>query len=130
MLRSGDATVGLAVSRQLPWHQVPDYIAAQVIGAIVGAAAIMGVLGNKASDLGLGVASYAHISWTQAFTAEFIGTFILVFTELLAGVAAALVYGVLSHTPADGATAGPGIDLADPKAAADPEPTYAPPVTA
>lgn len=174
-------TLGLAVSGKFPWRQVPSYLAAQVGGAVLGAAAIMAVLGKKASDLGLGVASYSHITWVQAFAAEFIGTFILVFVvfgvihrkaaagfaglaigfavfaiiivvapatsaainparvagpmliqqlaggqvkwgqlpvyvvaELLAGVAAALLYGVLSRTPADGVTSGPGIDLADP----------------
>jgi glycerol uptake facilitator protein len=176
-------TLGLAASGKFPWRQVPSYLAAQVAGAVLGAAAIIGVLGKKASDLGLGVASYAHISWAQAFTAEFIGTFILVFivfgvihrkaaagfagvaigfavfaiiivvapatsaainparvagpmlvqqiaggqvkwdqlpvyviAELLAGVAAALVYGVLSRTPTDRVTSSAGIDLADPAA--------------
>jgi len=155
-----------------------------VIGAIVGATAILGVLGMKASDVGLGVASYGDINWGQAFTAEFVGTFILVFTifgvihrkaaagfagvaiglvvfaaiipvapttgasinpartfgpmlvqqiaggevkweqlpvylvaELLAGVAAALLYGLLSKTPADRLSTG-GVDLGAP----DPEP--------
>ena len=177
-------TLGLAASGKFPWRKVPSYLAAQTAGAVIGAAAIIGVLGKKASDVGLGVASYADISWTQAFAAEFIGTFILVFivfgvihrkaaaglagvaigfavfaiiivvapataaainparvvgpmlvqqiaggqvkwdqlpvyvvAELLAGVAAALLYGVLSRTPADRATAGPGIDLADPETA-------------
>jgi glycerol uptake facilitator protein len=73
-------TLGLAVSGKFPWSQVPAYIAAQVVGAVVGATAIIGVLGQKASDVGLGVASYSGISWVQAFTAEFVGTFILVFT--------------------------------------------------
>ena len=73
-------TLGLAVSGKFPWSQVPAYIAAQVVGAVVGATAIIGVLGHKASDVGLGVASYSGISWVQAFTAEFVGTFILVFT--------------------------------------------------
>ena len=155
-----------------------------MIGAIVGATAILGVLGMKASDVGLGVASYGDINWGQAFTAEFVGTFILVFTifgvihrkaaagfagvaiglvvfaaiipvapttgasinpartfgpmlvqqiaggevkweqlpvylvaELLAGVAAALLYGLLSKTPADRLSTG-GVDLGAP----DPEP--------
>ena len=176
-------TLGLAVSGKFPWAQVPAYIGAQVVGAIVGAGAIIGVLGMKASDVGLGVASYGDISWVQAFTAEFVGTFILVFTifgvihrkaaagfagvaiglvvfaaiipvapatgasinpartfgpmlvqqiaggtvqwgqlpvylaaELLAGVAAALLYGLLSRTPADRQTGGPGVDLGDPEA--------------
>src|SRR6187200_1354217 len=73
-------TLGLAVSGKFPWSQVPAYIGAQLVGAIVGATAIIGVLGMKASDVGLGVASYTGISATQAFTAEFVGTFILVFT--------------------------------------------------
>jgi glycerol uptake facilitator protein len=174
-------TLGLAVSGKFPWSQVGPYIAAQVGGAILGAAAIIGVLGKKASDVGLGVASYGDISWLQAFTAEFVGTFILVFTifgvihrkaaagfagvaiglvvfaaiipvapatgasinpartvgpmlvqqiaggtvkwsqlpvylvaELLAGVAAALLFGVISRTPIDG-SAGAGIDLGDPE---------------
>lgn len=174
-------TLGLAVSGNFPWRQVGPYIAAQVAGAIVGAAAIIAVLGTKARDVGLGVAAYGDIPVAQAFAAEFIGTFILVFTvfgvihrkaaagfaglaigfvvfaviivvapatsasinpartvgpmlvqqlaggdiqweqlpvyliaELLAGVAAALLYGLLSRTPAD-ATQGEGIDLAAPE---------------
>jgi glycerol uptake facilitator protein len=177
-------TLGLAVSGKFPWSQVPGYIGAQIVGALVGASAIIGVLGSKASDVGLGVASYGDISWVQAFTAEFVGTFILVFTifgvihrkaaagfagvaiglvvfaviipvapatgaainparvvgpmfiqqiaggevkwsqlpvylvgELLAGAAAALLYGLITRTPADAQAAGAGLDLADPEIA-------------
>ncbi len=85
-------TVGLAVSGKFPWSQVPGYIAAQCVGAVVGATAIIGVLGHKASDVGLGVASYSGIGWTQAFTAEFVGTFILVFT----------IFGVIHRKAAAG----------------------------
>ena len=177
-------TLGLAVSGKFAWRQVGPYIAAQIAGALLGAAAIIAVLGMAASDVGLGVASYADISVGQAFAAEFVGTFILVFTifgvihrkaaagfaglaigfavfaviivvapataaainparvvgpmvvqqiaggevqwgqlpiyviaELLAGVVAALLYGVLSRTPADGATQEESIDLAAPESA-------------
>src|SRR5438477_358381 len=73
-------TVGLATTGKFPWRQVPAYIAAQVTGAVLGAVAIIIVLGKKASDLGLGVAQYGGtVHWPQAFGAEFIGTFILVF---------------------------------------------------
>ena len=51
-------TLGLAVTGKFPWAQVPAYIGAQVVGAIIGAGAIIGVLGHKASDVGLGVAVY------------------------------------------------------------------------
>ena len=94
-------TVGLAVSGKFPWSQVPGYIAAQVVGAIVGAAAIIGVLGHKASDVGLGVAKYAApVGAGQAFTAEFVGTFILVFT----------IFGVI-HRKASAGFAGVAIGL-------------------
>jgi glycerol uptake facilitator protein len=175
-------TLGLAASGKFPWSQVPAYIGAQVVGAVVGAAAIIGVLGQKASDVGLGVAAYNAdtVSVAQAFTAEFVGTFILVFTifgvihrkaaagfagvaiglvvfaaiipvapttgasinpartfgpmfvqqlaggevkwgqlpvylaaELLAGVVAGLLYGLLTKTPAD-STSVEGVDLGAP----------------
>ena len=102
-----------------PGRRCPAYIAAQVVGAIVGAAAIIGVLGHKASDVGLGVASYSGISWVQAFTAEFVGTFILVFTIFgvihrkaaagFAGVAIGLVVfaAIIPVAPATGASINP-----------------------
>jgi glycerol uptake facilitator protein len=112
-------TLGLAASGKFPWAQVPGYIGAQVVGAIIGAGAIIGVLGMKASDLGLGVASYGDISWAQAFTAEFVGTFILVFTIFgvihrkaaagFAGVAIGLVVfaAIIPVAPATGASINP-----------------------
>jgi glycerol uptake facilitator protein len=81
-------TLGLAATGKFPWADVPAYIAAQLAGAVVGATAIIAVLGQKASDVGLGVASYADsVSAGQAFAAEFVGTFILVFT----------IFGVIHH---------------------------------
>ena len=86
-------TLGFAATGKFPWPQVPSYLGAQLAGAIVGAFAIVGVLGTEASDLGLGVASYADGTplW-QAFTAEFIGTFVLVAT----------VFGVINRRAASG----------------------------
>src|SRR4051794_11535556 len=114
-------TVGLAATGKFPWSQVPAYIAAQVVGAIAGAAAIIGVLGMKASDVGLGVAAYDAdtVSMTRAFTAEFVGTFILVFTIFgvihrkaaagFAGVAIGLVVfaAIIPVAPATGASINP-----------------------
>lgn len=74
-------TFGLAVTGNFAWSRVPAYWAAQVFGAVVGAGAILGVLGYKASEVGLGVANYsAEVGTGQAFLAELVGTFILVFT--------------------------------------------------
>lgn len=86
-------TLGLAVTGKFPWKSVPGYLIAQVLGATAGAFAIVGVLGQKASELGLGVASYADTTpWGQAFFAEFIGTFMLVFA----------VFGVIHRKAAPG----------------------------
>jgi glycerol uptake facilitator protein len=112
-------TLGLAVTGKFPWAHVPAYVAAQVVGALAGAGSILAVLGSKASDVGLGVASYASIPWTQAFAAEFIGTFILVFTVFgvihrkaaagFAGVAIGLVVFavIIPVAPATGASINP-----------------------
>lgn len=113
-------TLGLAVTGKFPWSRVPAYLAAQVVGAIVGAGAILGVLGVAARDAGLGVATYSsEISATQAFFAEFVGTFILVFTVFgvihrkasvgFAGVAIGLVVfaAIIPVAPATGASINP-----------------------
>jgi glycerol uptake facilitator protein len=73
-------TLGLAASGNFPWRDVPLYVAAQLVGAIVGGVGIIAVLGRPALNAGLGVASYAH--WGHGAAAELIGTFILVFTVL------------------------------------------------
>jgi glycerol uptake facilitator protein len=94
-------TLGLAVTGKFPWSRVPAYVGAQVVGAVIGAGAILGVLGTAARDAGLGVATYAAtVSPVQAFFAEFVGTFILVFT----------VFGVI-HRKATAGFAGVAIGL-------------------
>lgn len=85
-------TVALAATGKFPWRDVPGYLGAQVLGAVAGSFAIIAVLGQKASELGLGAAAYGDIPVWQAFTAESIGTFILVFT----------VFGVIHRKAAPG----------------------------
>ncbi|HEU4423677.1 MAG TPA: MIP/aquaporin family protein [Pilimelia sp.] len=86
-------TVALALTGRMPWREVPGYVAAQVLGAIAGAAAIIAVLGGKAVDVGLGVAAYGQgVGAPQAFAAEAIGTFILVF----------VVFGVIDRRASTG----------------------------
>ncbi|MEV6432533.1 MIP/aquaporin family protein [Nocardia sp. NPDC051463] len=117
-------TLSLAVNGQFPWRQVPAYLAAQVAGAVLGAFAIIGVLGDRASEVGLGVATYGHgVGAGQAFIAEFVGTFILVLTVLLvvhraaapgfAGVAIGLVVfaAIIPVAPATGASINPARTL-------------------
>jgi glycerol uptake facilitator len=113
-------TLGLAAAGKFPWSEVPAYLIAQAAGATLGAGAIIGVLGQKASDVGLGVASYGpDVSVGQAFVAEFVGTFILVFVVAaafyrrfapgFAGVAIGLVVfgAIIPVAPATGASINP-----------------------
>lgn len=113
-------TIGLAATGKFPWSQVPAYLGAQAAGATIGALAILGVLGQRASDVGLGVAAYGSgVGAWQAFTAEFVGTFILVFTVFgvihrkaaagFAGVAIGLVVfgAIIPVAPATGASINP-----------------------
>jgi glycerol uptake facilitator protein len=113
-------TVALAATGKFPWADVPKYVSAQILGAIIGAVAIVGVLGQSAVDVGLGVASFgAGVGHTQAFIAEFVGTFILVFTIFgvihrkaaagFAGVAIGLVVfaAIIPVAPATGASINP-----------------------
>jgi glycerol uptake facilitator protein len=74
-------TLALATTGKFPWKDVPAYLAAQVTGATLGAFAIVGVLGHRAHEVGLGVASFSKtlgVGNVQGFFAEFVGTFILV----------------------------------------------------
>jgi glycerol uptake facilitator protein len=75
-------TVALAATKKFPWKDVPAYIGAQVLGAVLGSVAIIGVLGKVAGKtLGLGVAAFhTNVGYGQATFAELIGTFLLVFT--------------------------------------------------
>lgn len=115
-------TLGLAATRKFPWRDVPAYISAQAAGATVGALAIVGVLGSKAHEVGLGVAAFSKslgVGDVQGFFAEFVGTFILVFvifgvihrkaTPGFAGVAIGLVVfaAILPVAPATGAAINP-----------------------
>jgi glycerol uptake facilitator len=115
-------TLGLAVTGKFPWKEVPGYIAAQVVGATIGALAIVAVLGSKAHEVGLGVASFNQslgVGNVQGFAAEFIGTFILVFVIFgaihrkaapgFAGVAIGLVVfaAIIPVAPATGAAINP-----------------------
>jgi glycerol uptake facilitator protein len=81
-------TVGLAASGHFPWAEVPYYVGAQVLGAIVGAACIPIVYGRAAATFGsLGAPSLSiGTNLIQGLIAEAIGTAILVLTISAAAV--------------------------------------------
>lgn len=71
-------TIALAATSRFPWREVPSYVVAQVVGAVVGAALITLTFGAAAVDLGLGQTTVAdNVSLVQALSAEVIATFIL-----------------------------------------------------
>ena len=88
-------TLSLAVSGKFPWREVPGYITAQVIGAVLGAIGIFVTLGKAAAvAAGGGVTHYnpATMGFGRATVIEAIGTAILVF----------VIFGVIDHRAVPG----------------------------
>jgi glycerol uptake facilitator protein len=77
-------TFALAVTKRVPWREVPVYWGAQVFGAVLGALAIWAVFAHTGIKLGMGMTSFNHhtTAWGQAIFAEGIGTAILMFAIL------------------------------------------------
>ena len=77
-------TCALAVTKRFPWRDVPAYVGAQVVGAVIGAFAIWAVFAHSAIDLGMGQTSFNEdaSTWAQAIFSEGIGTFMLMFAIL------------------------------------------------
>ena len=77
-------TFGLAVTKRVPWSEVPVYWAAQVVGAVIGGLGIWAVFGHQAINLGMGMTAFnqSTTAWGQAIFAEGIGTAILMFAIL------------------------------------------------
>ena len=77
-------TCALAVTKRFPWREVPAYVSAQVLGAVIGALGIWAVFAHTAIDLGMGMTSFNQdaSTWAQAIFAEGIGTFMLMFAIL------------------------------------------------
>lgn len=75
-------TIGLWAGKRFPTNELIPYIAAQVIGAVLGSVTLFAMLGpNGAAIGGLGAPGpFPGISLTGVFIAELVGTFILVLT--------------------------------------------------
>lgn len=72
-------TVALAARGQCAWKDVPAYVAAQLVGGLLGAALVYGAYGSTAVTAGLGVTAFGgDVGYPQALLAEAIGAFILV----------------------------------------------------
>ena len=76
-------TFGLAMAGRFEWKNVPGYIAVQLLGGMAGGLAIVGVMGRRAVDVGLGTDVYgAAVGLGRASFAEGVGTFMLVLVVL------------------------------------------------
>jgi glycerol uptake facilitator protein len=81
-------SISLAAVRRFPWREVPAYLAAQLVGAVLGGLLIVAVFGARATDLG-GVGSTTLSEGTgylRGIVAEVIGTFLLLFTIMALAV--------------------------------------------
>lgn len=75
-------TIALWVGKRVPASEVIPYIIAQCLGATVGAATLLAMIGSKAATVGgLGAPGvFPGITVTGALIAEVVGTFILMLT--------------------------------------------------
>lgn len=81
-------TVGLAITGHFAWEDVPAYIVGQIVGALIGAAAILIVYGKQAATIGnLGGPTLAtNTSFLQGLIIEGIGTGILMLAIMATAV--------------------------------------------
>jgi glycerol uptake facilitator protein len=77
-------TFALAVTKRVPWREVPFYWTAQIVGAVIGGLAIWAIFGHTGIKLGMGMTSFNQhtTTWAQAIFAEGLGTAVLMFTIL------------------------------------------------
>ncbi len=77
-------TLGLAVAGKFPWRQLPAYVAAQLVGAVLAALVVWLAYGNGAyTDSHLGAPSPVNgASGMQVLLVEALIAFILVFTVI------------------------------------------------
>jgi glycerol uptake facilitator protein len=116
-------TFALAVTKRMPWKDVPVYLISQYVGAVIGAFGVWGVFGANAVTLGMGQTHFAADASTsyyfQAVLAEALGTGLLIFAILgvvdsrspgmLAGIVigGAVVAIILVFSPVTGASLNP-----------------------
>ena len=77
-------TFGLASVGRFPWREVPAYVVAQAVGAVVGALGIVLVLGREAATVGnLGATVLApHTGYLAGAAIEAVDTFVLMWAVM------------------------------------------------
>jgi glycerol uptake facilitator protein len=89
-------TFALAFLRRFPRYEVAPYVAAQLVGAVLGAVSIWAVFGHRAIHLGYGFGlthfDAAVTGWPSAVFAEGLGTAVLLF----------VIFGVVDRRSPEG----------------------------
>jgi glycerol uptake facilitator protein len=72
-------SIALAAARRFPWRDVPAYIAAQLVGAVLGALLIVAVYGRRATEIGgVGLTALSPgAGYLKGVAAEALATFLL-----------------------------------------------------
>ncbi|GII25257.1 MIP/aquaporin family protein [Planosporangium mesophilum] len=77
-------SIALASVRRFPWRDVPAYVVAQLVGAVLGALLIVAVYGRRATEIGgLGLTAMSPgAGYVKGVVAEALGTFLLLLAYL------------------------------------------------
>jgi len=81
-------SISLAAVRRFPWRDVPAYVAAQLVGAVLGGLLVVAVFGTRATRLGgIGLTALSpSTGYLRGVVAEALGTFLLLFTIMALAV--------------------------------------------
>ncbi|MCG2621014.1 aquaporin family protein [Arthrobacter sp. I2-34] len=80
-------TIALAATRRFPWGGLLPYLAAQLMGAVVGSLLLVAVFGSRAVDFGGGATVLGpEVSYGQGIVAEAVGTFLLMLAVMAVAV--------------------------------------------
>jgi glycerol uptake facilitator protein len=81
-------SIALAAGRRFPWAEVPFYLVAQFVGAVVGGLLIVAIVGRRATTLGsVGLTALSPgVNYGQGILGEAFGTFLLLLTIMALAV--------------------------------------------
>jgi glycerol uptake facilitator protein len=81
-------TVALAATRRFPWREVVPYMAAQLVGAVLGGLLVVASFGTQSVDVSnVGAVSFGEgVGYPRAILVEMLGTFLLMLTIMALAV--------------------------------------------
>ena len=81
-------TVALAATRRFPWREVAPYVAAQLVGAVLGGLLVVAAFGSASVDVSnVGSVSFGPgVGYPRAILVEALGTFLLMLTIMAMAV--------------------------------------------